>query len=198
MSLRSFPLPFSFSHPPVASSRPSPPPFARRPILSFPSSIPIPLKTSSRSPSRAAWRRPVYVYPDPIPEFAKAVICLPHLFTLLCAGFFILKNAWFWEQTLYDWCFSLQETRKFEDDLRRKLLKSKEIFGDDVDTVVELCGEVGDRVLFVFDVVHLVALSLSLSRFDFGITKFGPFKWLVKSTDKIRGLETKVMSVVAI
>ncbi|CAL9768210.1 unnamed protein product [Musa acuminata subsp. burmannicoides] len=111
MSLRSLSLPFSFSHPPVASSRPSPPPFARQPILSFPSSIPIPLSTSSRSPSRAAWRRPVYVYPDPIPEFAKA------------------------------------ETRKFEDDLRRKLLKSNEIFGDDVDTVVELCGEIFSNFL---------------------------------------------------
>ncbi|CAL9157653.1 protein PLASTID REDOX INSENSITIVE 2, chloroplastic-like [Musa acuminata AAA Group] len=111
MSLRSLSLPFSFSHPPVASSRPSPPPFARQPILSFPSSVPIPLNTSSRSPFRAAWRRPVYVYPDPIPEFAKA------------------------------------ETRKFEDDLRRKLLKSKEIFGDDVDTVVELCGEIFSNFL---------------------------------------------------
>ncbi|CAL9134059.1 unnamed protein product [Musa textilis] len=74
MSLRSFPLPLSFSHPPVASYRPSPPPFARRPFPSFPSSIAIPFKTSSKSPSRAAWQRPVYVYPDPIPEFAKAVI----------------------------------------------------------------------------------------------------------------------------
>ncbi|URE30180.1 hypothetical protein MUK42_16516 [Musa troglodytarum] len=111
MSLRSFPLPLSFSHPPVASYRPSPPPFAKRPFPSFPSSIAVPFKTSSKSPSRAAWQRPVYVYPDPIPEFAKA------------------------------------ETRKFEDDLRRKLLKSKEIFGDDVDTVVELCGEIFSNFL---------------------------------------------------
>ncbi|RWW88380.1 hypothetical protein BHE74_00002742 [Ensete ventricosum] len=74
MSLRSFTLPFSFSYPPVASSRPSPAPFATQPFLSFPSSIPIPLKASAMSPWRAAWQRPVYVYPDPIPEFAKAVI----------------------------------------------------------------------------------------------------------------------------
>ncbi|RZR82748.1 hypothetical protein BHM03_00009227 [Ensete ventricosum] len=117
MSLRSFTLPFSFSYPPVASSRPSPAPFATQPFLSFPSSIPIPLKASAMSPWRAAWQRPVYVYPDPIPEFAKAVIF---------------------------------ETRKFEDDLRRKLLMSKEIFGDDVDTVVELCGEVGDCIFSNF------------------------------------------------
>ncbi|KAG6469228.1 hypothetical protein ZIOFF_073934 [Zingiber officinale] len=52
-----------------------------------------------------------------------------------------------WQQPVYLYPdpipeFAKAETRKFEDELRKKLVKSKEVFRDDVDEVVKICAEI--------------------------------------------------------
>lgn len=43
--------------------------------------------------------------------------------------------------------FAVAETEKFRGELRKKLLKSKETFGDDIDAVVEVCAEIFSEFL---------------------------------------------------
>ncbi|KAM0943135.1 putative protein PLASTID REDOX INSENSITIVE 2 [Dioscorea sansibarensis] len=43
--------------------------------------------------------------------------------------------------------FAIAETRKFRDELKRKLLKNKESFGSDVDEVVMVCSEIFSEFL---------------------------------------------------
>ncbi|XP_008793832.2 protein PLASTID REDOX INSENSITIVE 2, chloroplastic-like [Phoenix dactylifera] len=38
--------------------------------------------------------------------------------------------------------FAVAETQKFQGELRKKLLKNKETFGDDIDAVVKVCAEI--------------------------------------------------------
>ncbi|XP_010928564.1 protein PLASTID REDOX INSENSITIVE 2, chloroplastic [Elaeis guineensis] len=38
--------------------------------------------------------------------------------------------------------FAIAETQKFEREIRKKLLKNKETFGDDIDAVVKVCAEI--------------------------------------------------------
>lgn len=128
---KSNPKPYSLSQP-LASI------FSLNPIASLSNHNNSINDNKSLSPAlAAAWQPPKYVYPDPIPEFALVVSASLHSFVLFLFGFLsIIFGA---NYTFY----VLQETEKFRGELRKKLLKSKETFGDDIDAVVEVCAEVG-------------------------------------------------------
>ncbi|KAJ8459882.1 hypothetical protein OPV22_032808 [Ensete ventricosum] len=89
--------------------------------------------------------------------------------------------------------FATGETRQFEGESRKTLAKNKEIVGDDVDAAVQLCAEVGDRVLIVFNFVHLATRALvdrsPCYQDMIALSNFSSVDWLVKSTDPTWGIE---------
>lgn len=76
-----------------------------------------------------------YVYPDPIPEFAVYVL----FFNIYLLGTYCKHKH---KVIASSFCARWQETKKFREELKKKLYKERDTFGDDLDKVVDTCTEV--------------------------------------------------------
>lgn len=92
-----------------------------------------------------------YVYPEPIPEFAE-VVSFPDVASLSAQFILVLRYV----VALINTFRFLQETQKFKEQLSNKLAKHHETFGNDLDSVVDVCSKV--IILLICNTIRLKRL----------------------------------------